>query len=183
MDRYTFRGKRNQRATRARHGRTTKHGRPCRCGRPCQVRPHLPYATSSVPIKSFPTWTTWMNNIDQGNVDLIKWMKLWSLGSMGPPLRPINHHNHHSKAILSVTKWRRFISRLRGGPVAPRGLAAPPNRHTDQNRHKEPTLNRLRSKDQERPSQEAVDHRVGRTSSSGRTYENVPTRSTDLTYL
>jgi hypothetical protein len=29
MDRYTFRGKRNQRATRARHGLTTRHGRPC----------------------------------------------------------------------------------------------------------------------------------------------------------
>jgi hypothetical protein len=62
-------------------------------------------------------------------------------------------------------------------------MAAPPNRHTGNNRHKELTLNRLRSMDQERPSQEAVDHRAGRTSSSGRTYENGPTRSTDLTFL
>jgi hypothetical protein len=74
-------------------------------------------------------------------------------------------------AILSVTKRRRFIPWLRGGP------AAPPNRHTGQNQCKEPTLNRLRSKDQERPSQDAVDHRVGRT------YENGPTCSTNLTYL
>jgi hypothetical protein len=72
---------------------------------------------------------------------------------MGPPLRPINRYNRHSKAILSVTKRRRFIPRLRGGSTAPREPAAPPNRHTGQNRRKEPTLNRLRSKDQERPSQ------------------------------
>jgi hypothetical protein len=64
----------SQRDTRARHGRTTKHGRPYRCvhpgrcGRPCQVRPHLPCATSLVPNTSFPTCTTWMNEIDQGNV-------------------------------------------------------------------------------------------------------------------
>jgi hypothetical protein len=148
-----------------------------------QVRPHLPRATSSVPIKSFLTCTTWMNEIDPGNVDLIEWMKLWSLGSIGPPLRPINHHNRNSKAILSVTKWRRFIPRLRGGPAAPRGPAAPPNRHNDQNRRKELTLNRLRSKDQECPSQEAVDHRAGHTPWSGRTYENGTTLSTDLTYL
>jgi hypothetical protein len=90
---------------------------------------------------------------------------------MGPPLRPINCHNRHSKAILSVTKRRWFILRLRGGP------AAPPNSHTGQNRRKEPILNRIGSKDQERPSQEAVDHRAGST------YENEPTRSTDLTYL
>jgi hypothetical protein len=76
---------------------------------------------------------------------------------MGPPLRPVNNHNRHSKSILSVTKQKRFILRLRGGP------AAPPNRHTGQNRHKELTLNLFRSKDQERPSQEAVDHSVGRT--------------------
>jgi hypothetical protein len=99
-------GKRNQRATRARHGRTTTHGRSCRCGRPCQLRPHLPRATSPVLITFFPVCTTWMNEIDQGNVSLIEWMKLWSLGSMGPPLRPINHHNRHSKTILSVTRRR-----------------------------------------------------------------------------
>jgi hypothetical protein len=60
----------------------------------------------------------------------IEWMKLWSLGSMGPPLRLTNCHNHHSKSILSVTKWRRFIPWLRGGPAASRGSTAPPNRHT-----------------------------------------------------
>jgi hypothetical protein len=69
-------GKRNQRATRARHGRTSRKGRPCRCGRPWQVRSHLPRATSSIPITSFPACTTWMNKINQGNVGLIEWMKL-----------------------------------------------------------------------------------------------------------
>jgi hypothetical protein len=82
---------------------------------------------------------------------------------MGPPLWLINCHNRHSESILSVTKQRWFIPRLRGGPAAPRGPATPPNRHTGQNRRKEPTLNRLRSKDQERPSQEVVDHRAGCT--------------------
>jgi hypothetical protein len=53
--------KRNQRATRARHGR------------PCQVRPHLPRATSSVPIKSFPTCTF-------GWTRLIKETSVWSNG-------------------------------------------------------------------------------------------------------
>jgi hypothetical protein len=183
MDRYTFRGKRNQRATQSNHGRTTSHGQPYRCGRPgrcgqpCQVWLHLPRATSSVPITSSPASTTWMNKIGQGNVGLIEWMKLWSLGSMGPPLWPINHNNRHSKAIFSIPERRRFIPRHRGGP------AAPPNRHADWNRLKLPTFNRLRSKDQECPSQEAVHHRVGRTSSSGRTYENGPTRSIYLTYL
>jgi hypothetical protein len=41
-----------------------------------QARLHLPSATSPVPIKSFPVCTTWMNEIDQGNVSLIEWMKL-----------------------------------------------------------------------------------------------------------
>jgi hypothetical protein len=41
-----------------------------------QLQLHLPRATSSVPIKSFPACTTWMNEIDQGNVGLIEWMKL-----------------------------------------------------------------------------------------------------------
>jgi hypothetical protein len=54
----------------------------------------------------------------------------------------LNCHNRHSKSILSVTKRRLFIPRLRGG------LAAPPNRHTGQNRRKQPTFNHLRSKDQ-----------------------------------
>jgi hypothetical protein len=88
-------GKWSQCATRARHGRTTRHGRPCRCGRPgkcgrpcwcsrpCQVQPHLPRATSSVPNASFPACTTWMNEIDQGNISLIESMKFWLLGSMG----------------------------------------------------------------------------------------------------
>jgi hypothetical protein len=158
--------------------------RPHHQARPAlQVRPALPRATSSVPNTSFPVCTTWMKEIYQGNVGLIEWMKLWSLGSMGPPLRPINGHNCHSKSILSITKWRRFIPRLRGGPVAPRGPATPTNCHTGQNRWKEPTLNRLRSKDQERPRREAVDHRASRTPWSGRTCDIGPTRSTDLTYL
>jgi hypothetical protein len=185
----THLGGRNQRATRARHGLTTRHDRPCRCGWPgrcswpCQVRPHLLCSTSPVQVKSFPTCTTCMDKIDQGNVSLIEWMKLCSLGSMGPPLRLINRHNCHSKTILSVTGRRQFIPQLRGGSAAPRGLAAPPNRRADQNRLKLPTFNRLRRKDKERPSQEAVDHRAGCSSSSGRTCENGPTRSTDLTYL
>jgi hypothetical protein len=95
---------------------------------------------------------------------------------MGPPLRLINRHNCHSKAILSMHEPRRFIPWHKDGPAAPRGPAAPPNHHADRNRHKLLTFNRLRSKDQERPSQEAVDHRAGRT------YENRPTCSTDITY-
>jgi hypothetical protein len=183
MDRYTFSGKRNQCATRARPRCTTRHGRPCWCGQPSQVWPHLPRATSPVWVTSLPACITWMNKIDQRNVSLIEWMKLWSLGSMGPPLRPINRHNRHSKAILSVLGRRCFIPRHWGGPAAPRGLAAPPNRRADRNRLKSPTFNRLRSKDQERPNREAMGHRARRTSSSGCTYENGPTRSTDLTYL
>jgi hypothetical protein len=142
-----------------------------------QVQSTLPRATSSVPNASFPACTTWMNEIYQGNIGLIEWIKLWSLRSMGPPLRPINRQNRHSKSILSVTKRRRFIPRLRGGP------AAPPNHHTCQNWCTESTLDHLRSKDQEHLSQEAVDHRAGRTSSSSRTYENGPMPWTDLTYL
>jgi hypothetical protein len=141
-----------------------------------QVWSHLPRATSSLPNTSFPVCTTWMNEIDQGKVSLIEWMKLWSLGSMGPPLRPINRHNSHSKTILCVTKRKRFIPPHRGGS------AAPPNLHTNQNWCEALTLNRLRSKNQERPSQEAMDHRAGRTPWSARTYENGPTHSTDLTY-
>jgi hypothetical protein len=152
-----------------------------------QVRPALPGATAPAPcpspvqVKSFPACTTWMNKIDQGNVGLIEWMKLWSLGSMGPPLRSINRHNCHSKTILSVPGRRWFIPRHRGGTAAPRGPAAPPNRRADQNRLKLPTFNRLRSKDQECPIQGAVDHRADCTSSSGHTYEKGPMR--DLTYL
>jgi hypothetical protein len=63
------------------------------------------------------------------------------------------------------------------------GPATPPNRPADQNRLKLPTFNCLRSKDHERPSEDAGDHRAGHTSSSIRTYENGPTHSTDLTYL
>jgi hypothetical protein len=90
---------------------------------------------------------------------------------MNPPLRAINRHNCHSKAILSVPERRRFIPRHRGGS------AAPLNRHADRNRLKLPTFNRLRSKDQERPSRKVVGHRAGRT------YENGPTCSTYLIYL
>jgi hypothetical protein len=98
----------NQRATRARHDRTTRHDRPCRCGRPCQVRLHLPCGTPLVQHTSSPVGTTWMNEIDQGNVSLIEWMRVGSLGSMGPLVRPINRHNRHSKAILGVPERRRF---------------------------------------------------------------------------
>jgi hypothetical protein len=104
----------------------------------------------------------------------------WINGSTSPANQPPQssfqeHPERHQR--------RRFIARLKGGPATPRGPAAPPNCHTDQNRCKEPTLNRLRSKDQERPSREVVDHRASRTSPSGRTYENGPTPSIDLTYL
>jgi hypothetical protein len=106
-----------------------------------------------------------------------------SLGSMGPLVRPINHHNRHSKAILGVPGWRQFITRHEVGPIAPRGLAAPPNRHTRRNRPKAPTLNRLRGNDQGRPRREAADHRAGCTPWSGRTFDIRPTRSTDLPCL
>jgi hypothetical protein len=152
MDRYTFRGEMEP----------TCHkslARPHHQARPAlqvwsswKVWPALPRGTSSVLNTSFPACTTWMNEIYQGNIGVIEWMKLWSLGSMGPPLRSINRHKRHSKSILSVTRWRRFIPRLRGGPAAPRGSATPPNRHTGQNWRKQPTLNHLRSKDQEHPS-------------------------------
>jgi hypothetical protein len=182
MDRYTFRGE--EPTCHTSQARSHHQARPAVQVRPAwQVRPVLPGAAaparamSPVQVKSFPACTTWMNKIDQGNIGLIEWMKLRSLRSMGPPLQPINRHNHHSKTILSVTEQRRFIPRLRGAP------AAPPNRHADQSRLKLPTFNRFRCKDQERPSQKTMDHRAGRTSSSGHTYENGPTRSTDLTYL
>jgi hypothetical protein len=79
--------------------------------------------------------------------------------------------------VMGISSWIKGFFVVRGGPVAP------PNRHTRQNRRKEPILNRLRSKDQERPSQEAVVHRAGHTPWSGCTYENGPTPSTDLAYL
>jgi hypothetical protein len=76
MDRYTFGGE----GTNVPHelGMAAPPGTtgPCRCDQPYQVWPHLPRATSSVPIKSFPTCTTWMNKIDRGNIGLIEWMKL-----------------------------------------------------------------------------------------------------------
>jgi hypothetical protein len=129
----------NQCATRARHSRTTRHGWPCscgrpgRCGRPCQVRPHLPCGTPPVQRTSSPAGITWMNEINQENVGFIEWMRLGSLGSMGPLLRPINRRNHHSKAILGVPERRQFITRHGVGPAAPRGPAAPPNRHIGRN--------------------------------------------------
>jgi hypothetical protein len=84
----------------------------------------------------------------------------WINGSTSPADQPPqpsfqDHPERHQAKVVYPT--------VRGGPTAPRGSAAPPNRHTSQNRRKEPTLNRLRCKDQERPSQEAVDHRVGCT--------------------
>jgi hypothetical protein len=79
---------------------------------------------------------------------------------MGPLVRPFNYHNRHSNTIIGVLGQRQFIPRHRVGPAAPRGPAAPPNRHTWRNRPKEPTLNRLRSSDQKRPRQQEVDHRL-----------------------
>jgi hypothetical protein len=96
----------------------------------------------------------WMDERRRFYVGWIKRLRLEALGSMNPHLTA---RTVIPRPILSVTKRRRFIPRLRGGP------AAPLNRHTGQNRRKEPTLNRLRSKDQERRSQEAVDHRASRT--------------------
>jgi hypothetical protein len=86
-----------------------------------------------------------MNEIDQGNICLIEWMRLGSLGSMGPLFRLINRHHFHSKAILGVPKRRRFITRHGVRLTAPRGPASPPNCHTGRNRPKELTLNRLRA--------------------------------------
>jgi hypothetical protein len=128
-----------------------------------QVWPHLPRGLCLVQSTSSPAGTTLMNEIDQGNVGLIERMRLGSLGSIGPLVRPINRHNSHSMAILCVPERRWFITRHRVGVVAPRGLAAPPDRHTKQNRPKEPTLNHLRSSDQERLRREAVNYRADRT--------------------
>jgi hypothetical protein len=63
--------------------------------------------------------TTWMNEINPENIDLIERMRLASLGSMGPLVRPINRHNRHFKAILGVPERRRFITRLGVGLAAP----------------------------------------------------------------
>jgi hypothetical protein len=61
-----------------------------------------------------------MNEIHQGNVSLIEWMRLGSLGSMGPLVRPFNRHNRHFKTILGVPERRRFIPRhLEGRPHLP----------------------------------------------------------------
>jgi hypothetical protein len=147
-----------------------------------QVRPALPGAAAPAPWLvlgpmhlSSPAGTTWMNEIDQGNVGLIEWMRLGSFESMGPLVRPFNRHNRHSKAVLGVPERRWFITRHGVGP------AAPPNRHTGRNRPKEPTLNRLRSSDQERPRWEAVDHRAGHTPWSSRTWDIGPlTQPTSL---
>jgi hypothetical protein len=68
-----------------------------------------------------------MNEINQGNVVLIEWMRLGSLGSKDPPVRMINRHNCHSKAILGIPERTRFITRLGVGTTTPRGPAAPPN--------------------------------------------------------
>jgi hypothetical protein len=154
-----------------------------------QVRPALPGAAAPAPWHaSGPTHVlSYEHNLDEQDWSrkrgLIEWMNLGSLGSMGPLVRPVNRHNYHSKAILGVLERRRFIQRHRGGPAALRGSVAPSNRSADRNRHKIPTFNLLTSKDQEHPSREAVDHRAGRTCSSGRTYENGPTHPTDLTCL
>jgi hypothetical protein len=55
----------------------TSQARPHHQARPAlQVRPALSRAMSWVPNTSFLTCTTWMNDIYQGNVGLIEWMKL-----------------------------------------------------------------------------------------------------------
>jgi hypothetical protein len=95
----------------------------------------------------------------------------------GPTSSADQLHNRHSKAVMSVPVRRRFLQWHRGGPTAP------PHRRADRDRHKILTFNRLMCKVQECLSREAVDHRANRTSSSGHTYENGPTRSsTSLAY-
>jgi hypothetical protein len=69
MDRYTFRGKRNQCATRARHDRTTRHGRPCRCGRTCPV-PRLRSESHRSPRAQLE----WTRLIKETSV----WSNIWS---------------------------------------------------------------------------------------------------------
>jgi hypothetical protein len=82
---------------------------------------------------------------------------------MGPLVRLLNRHNRHLEGILGVLERGPCIIRHRGGPTAPTGPAAPINRRTRQNRPKEPTYNRHRSRDQEHLRREVVDHRAGRT--------------------
>jgi hypothetical protein len=96
--------------------------------------PVLPRGSCLIQCTSSPASTTWMNEIHQGNVGLIKWMRLGSLGSMGPLVRPFNCHNRHSKAILGVPERRRFITCHKDGPATPRGPTAPPNHHAGRNR-------------------------------------------------
>jgi hypothetical protein len=116
--------------------------------------------------------------------DIHRWMvgliQRWRLGSMRPLVRSLNHHNHHSEAILGVPKWRRCITQHRGGLSAPKGPATPIHLFAERNRPNELTFNRLRSSDQGRPRYEAVDHRAGSTSWSGRTWHIGPTCSTTL---
>jgi hypothetical protein len=97
------------------------------------VRPAHPAwcGTSLVQGTPSPTSTTWMNEIQQGNIGLIQMRRL---GSMGPLVQPLNRHNHHSEAILCVPKRRWCITRHRGAPAAPRGPAAPTNRRVGRNR-------------------------------------------------
>jgi hypothetical protein len=93
---------------------------------------------------------------------VITWInRSTSLADQPPQPSFQDHPDRHRVKAVHPTAWR-WAGRTSQPPYWPKP---------------ELTLNHLRSKDQERPSQEAVDHRAGRT------YENGPTRSTDLTYL
>jgi hypothetical protein len=170
MDMYTFRGKRNQRATWARHGRTTRHDRPCKCGRPSRCG-------RTYPVPRFRSESLPSPRAQLGWTRLIKETSIWSNGWSCDHLDQWVHLSGPSTATTVIPRppW---ASLSEGGSSRHRGgSAAPPNLRADRNRLKLPTFNRIRSKDQERPSQEAVDYRADRT------YENGPTRSTNLTYL
>jgi hypothetical protein len=61
-------------------------------------------------------------------------------------------------------EWSQRATRARHGRTTRHGRPFRYGQPGRYDRRKEPTLNRLRRKDQERPSQEAVDHRADRTS-------------------
>jgi hypothetical protein len=69
----------NQRATRARHGRTTKHGRPCRCSRPGRcIWPSMCGRTCPVPRPR--SQSSLSPRAQLGWTRLIKEMSVWSNG-------------------------------------------------------------------------------------------------------
>jgi hypothetical protein len=79
MDRYTFRGKRNQRATRARHDRTTRHDRPCRCGRPDSCGQPC-RCGSTCPVPHIRSESSLSPRAQIGWTRLIKETSVWSNG-------------------------------------------------------------------------------------------------------